>query len=122
MTGLFTQRYWAGLDGSKILYSGLIEGEWLVGWQILSCIVTAGWSFFMTGIILIILDKIPGLALNFKKFNEELGLDEQEMGEATYDYVKLLNKPKAVTKEIGTWTGHRRPSFFRRGSADSETE
>eukprot|EP00834_Sanchytrium_tribonematis_P002339 NODE_70_length_24940_cov_0.663138.p22 type:complete len:126 gc:universal NODE_70_length_24940_cov_0.663138:1076-1453(+) len=117
-TGLFAQRYWSDLDGTKIIYSGAIEGEMLIVWQFISCLVTFAWSFVITVILLYGINLIPGLSLTIKNFDAEKGLDEQEMGEATYDYLKLINKPKPTTRDIGTYTHQQR--WFRRDSEKSD--
>ena len=117
MTGIFTERNIAALDGTTILMSGLIEGESLIVWQFISCLACFSYSFIMTGIILSVINVIPGLSLNFKIFDDEIGLDAAEMGEVTYDYLRLLNAPKPIMKDASSWTGHR-PGWFKRNDHD----
>ena len=91
LNGIFCERYWPLLDGTVILYSGIIEGEYrLLGWQLLDSIVCASWSFFFTCLICFILNKIPGLQLSLSEDQYEEGLDSVEMGETTFEYIKII--------------------------------
>eukprot|EP00835_Amoeboradix_gromovi_P003179 NODE_200_length_15202_cov_0.356618.p12 type:complete len:108 gc:universal NODE_200_length_15202_cov_0.356618:8675-8352(-) len=74
----------------------------LFAWQLVDCLVCFAWSFTVTGLILLALNKIPGLALTIDDDDEINGIDAVEMGESTFDYLKLINMPKPRMKEIGT--------------------
>ena len=88
-------------------YTGAFEGGSLLKWQLASSVTCFAWSFVMTSLILLIINKIPGLNLELEEANLINGIDAVELGETTYDYVQLLNAPKIQTREFGTWTGQR---------------
>ena len=78
------------------MYSGIIEGEYrLLGWQILDCMVCATWSFCWTCAICYALNKIPGLQLSLSDDEYEQGLDSVEMGETTFEYIKMIEAKNA---------------------------
>lgn len=67
------------LDGSETS-GGLIDGYGpAIGFQIAAAVVTAVWSFLVTGIILFVLNKIPGLHLRVTLEEETDGLDKTEL-------------------------------------------
>ncbi len=47
----------------------------------------------MTCIILFLMNLIPGLSLRVSGEEEELGLDDAQLGEFAYDYVELARSP-----------------------------
>lgn len=47
------------------------------------------YSFVMTCIILFLMNLVPGLSLRVSAEEEELGLDDGQLGEFAYDYVEL---------------------------------
>eukprot|EP00835_Amoeboradix_gromovi_P003121 NODE_195_length_15388_cov_0.563926.p6 type:complete len:137 gc:universal NODE_195_length_15388_cov_0.563926:11139-11549(+) len=101
LTGVLTQRYWPSLDGTSILYSGVIEGEGLLlAWQIVDCLASFSWSFGVTSVILLLLNRIPGLSLRLDEDNEELGIDMSEMGEVAFDYIHELNATRKEKSDL----------------------
>eukprot|EP00835_Amoeboradix_gromovi_P007000 NODE_983_length_2555_cov_0.219463.p2 type:complete len:130 gc:universal NODE_983_length_2555_cov_0.219463:971-582(-) len=85
------------------MYSGVIEGEGLLLlWQLADIVACFSWSFLVTAVLLLIIDRTPGLSLTLGSEDELTGIDAIEMGEATFDYLKLINSPKPKMKEIGT--------------------
>ncbi len=51
------------------------------------------YSFVMTCVILFLMNLIPGLGLRVTAEEEELGLDDAQLGEFAYDYVELARTP-----------------------------
>lgn len=47
----------------------------------------------MTCIILFLMNLVPGLSLRASAEEEELGLDDGQLGEFAYDYVELARTP-----------------------------
>ncbi len=117
LTGVFAERRWSELDGEILQYSGLIEGETVIYWQLAASIACFAWSFFMTCIILFVINKIPGLSLKLESADQLQGIDAAEMGETTYDYVKMLNEAPKKTKDASTWTGNK-PVWFKKAESD----
>ena len=100
LTGFCTERYWPSLDGTVILYTGVIEGDGrLLAWQIVDCLASFSWSFCVTGLIVLLLDRIPGLSLRLDASEEELGIDISEMGEVAFDYVHTFDEKKKKEKK-----------------------
>ena len=99
LNGIFCEAYWPALDGTSIKYSGIIEGEYrLLGWQALDSIVCATWSFVFTCAICYVLNKIPGLQLQLSEEHYEEGLDAVEMGETTFEYIKMIEAKQLKAK------------------------
>ena len=60
----------------------------------------------MTCIILFLMNLIPGLSLRVNSEDEELGLDDAQLGEFAYDYVELRRHtddsiPSAADEIVG---------------------
>lgn len=60
-----------------------------LGYQIADCCAGFSWSFVLTCIILFLINLIPGLKLRVEAEEEELGIDDCQLGEFAYDYVEL---------------------------------
>ncbi len=77
----------------------MIPGGWLnhnwiqLAYQLSDCVSGFAYSFVMTSVILFIMNFIPGLSLRVSAEEEELGLDDAELGEFAYDYVELARTP-----------------------------
>ena len=98
-TGVFTEKYIASLDGTEI-DGGWMDHNWIqVGYQFADATAGAAWSFFVTYLILFIMDKIPGLSLRVSQEVELQGLDAAEIGEQAYAY--HINKIVTVDPETG---------------------
>jgi Amt family ammonium transporter len=54
------------------------------------------YSFFGTCIILFLMNLVPGLSLRVTAEEEEMGLDEGQLGEFAYDYVELRRETADV--------------------------
>jgi ammonium transporter, Amt family len=62
---------------------------------------TAGflWSFCLTCVLLFLMNLIPGLSLRVDANDEDLGLDDAQLGEFAYDYVELTRHATDITPE-----------------------
>jgi Amt family ammonium transporter len=88
LTGVFAQRSVTLLGGSPIEIGGMLDGHHVqVAYQLASSVAGLGYSFIVTYVILFILDKIPGLNLRMDQEEEEIGVDESELGEVAYYFV-----------------------------------
>lgn len=70
----------------------------------------------MTCVILFLLNLVPGLSLRVSAENEEIGVDDDQLGEFAYDYVELQRHTTDVltgTSELAT------PGTGRAGSSKS---
>jgi len=114
MTGIFAEKYIAGLDGTMI-NGGWLDGNWIqVGFQVADGAAGMSWSFFVTYGMLWIMDKIPGLSLRVDINTEIQGLDIGEMGELAY-----FNVDKIVAIDPKTNESHLLEQV-RDGSSKSE--
>jgi len=84
LTGIFAENYVFTLDGSTSNGAGWISGHFVqVGYQLAGVLAIGSWSFIVTGIILIIMDKL-GLKTRIDTQGELLGTDLHLMGEEGY--------------------------------------
>ncbi|CAG8443174.1 7208_t:CDS:2 [Diversispora eburnea] len=91
LTGIFAQKSIIGLDGTTGIEGGWLEGNWIqFGYQLADSVAGLAYSFFVTLIILLIMDKIPGLSLRIDPESEAKGLDETELGELAYYHIDRL--------------------------------
>jgi ammonium transporter, Amt family len=82
--------YIAALDGFSVIAGGWIENNYVqLGYQLAGSVAGFAWSFTLTCIILFLMNLVPGLSLRVKPEDEDLGLDDAQLGEFAYDYVEL---------------------------------
>jgi Amt family ammonium transporter len=97
LTGFFAQQLIGDLDGVTIS-AGWIDGNFIqVPYQIAGALATALWSFVVTYIVLITINRIPGLQFRVSSDAELIGCDLAEMGETAYKIAdmhleKLIDK------------------------------
>lgn len=111
-TGIFAADYinaTAGKDAVPIL-GGWINHHWKqVGYQLAAICANVAWSMTVTAILLLILDKIPFLRLRLRPEEEEMGTDQVEIGEFTYQeestYLPEPIRSKATTLMPEVLTG-----------------
>lgn len=71
------------------------DGGWLNhNWkqlyiQLVYILATAAYSAVVTAILCLVIDRIPGLHLRIDYNAEEIGVDEDQIGEFAYDYVEV---------------------------------
>ncbi|KAI9141570.1 ammonium transporter AmtB-like domain-containing protein [Paraphysoderma sedebokerense] len=87
LTGVFASKSIAALDGT-VITGGVIDGNphaLLVNFVV--SVVSASYSFVVTAVILLVIDRIPGLSLRLHPDAESMGVDLHELGEYGYTYV-----------------------------------
>ncbi|KAJ1983531.1 hypothetical protein H4R34_001217 [Dimargaris verticillata] len=93
LTGVFADRDIAAMDGTTEILGGWVNGHWkqmLI--QLWACAVGAAWSFVVTYLILLVMNKIPYLRVRMDPEQEKLGSDLVEMGEYGYEYIRPANE------------------------------
>ncbi|CAK7262681.1 ammonium transporter Amt1 [Sporothrix epigloea] len=94
MTGLFAADYIAHLDGFSVIPGGWLNHNWVqLGYQLADSVSGFSYSFVMTCVILFLMNLVPGLSLRVTAEEEELGIDDAQLGEFAYDYVELARTP-----------------------------
>ncbi|CAN8099487.1 unnamed protein product [Discula destructiva] len=92
-TAFFAADYIAHLDGITVISGGWLNHHWVqLGYQLADSVSGGAYSFFMTTLILFILNLTPGLHLRATEEAEILGIDDAEIGEFAYDYVELTRE------------------------------
>lgn len=90
LTGLFAANYIAHLDGFTVIPGGWLNQNYVqLGYQLADCAAGFSYSFVVTCAILFLMNLVPGLSLRATAEEEELGLDDGQLGEFAYDYVEL---------------------------------
>lgn len=102
MTGLFATDQIGGPGINGLFYTNTKDGGHQLGIQVYAMVVVAGWSAFMTLVILLILDWTIGLRVS--AYHEHHGLDESLHSEkvtTTHDERPALDTTKDVQEESG---------------------
>ncbi|KAK5112801.1 ammonium transporter Amt1 [Meristemomyces frigidus] len=101
LTGFFAADYIAHLDGFTVIQGGWLNHHWIqLAYQLCDSVSGFAYSFVVTCIILSCLSflgrYIPALRLRASKEEEELGIDDVEIGEFAYDFVEVTRdvRPK----------------------------
>jgi Amt family ammonium transporter len=82
--------YIAHLDGFTEIPGGWLNHHWIqLAYQLADCVSGFAYSFFGTCIILFLMNLVPGLSLRASEEDENLGMDDAQLGEFAYDYVEL---------------------------------
>jgi len=82
--------YIAHLDGATEIPGGWINHNYIqLGYQLADSTAGFAYSFVMTCVILFLMNLVPGLSLRASPEQEEIGLDDGQLGEFAYDYVEL---------------------------------
>jgi Amt family ammonium transporter len=78
------------LTGENAIAGGWFNQHWVqLGYQVAYIGATSAYSFIVTGVILIIMNFIPGLQLRVTQDAEREGIDEAELGEFAFDFVEV---------------------------------
>jgi Amt family ammonium transporter len=94
---LLSSDYIAHLDGFSMIPGGWINRNYIqLAYQLADCVSGFAYSFFGTCIILFLMNLVPGLSLRASAEEEEMGLDDAQLGEFAYDYVELRRDPAAL--------------------------
>ncbi|SCV06043.1 LANO_0H20846g1_1 [Lachancea nothofagi CBS 11611] len=106
--GLFAADWVLGMDGVTDHEGGWITHNYKQMYKQIAYIgAVYGYGIVVTAIICFIINKIPGLQLRATEEAEQLGLDEDQIGEFAYDYVEVrrdyfswgVNKPDTSSEE-----------------------
>ncbi|EHK49497.1 uncharacterized protein TrAtP1_010727 [Trichoderma atroviride] len=90
LTGIFGTSSIANLDGSTFGPIGWVNGHWVqLGNQLAGVCAIFGYSFTLSCIILFLMNLIPGLSLRVTVEDEDVGVDDCQLGEFAYDYVEM---------------------------------
>lgn len=82
--------YIAHLDGFSVISGGWLNHNYIqLAYQLADCCAGFSYSFVMTCVILFLMNLVPGLSLRVSAEEEEMGLDDGQLGEFAYDYVEL---------------------------------
>lgn len=102
--GIFASKTVIGYDGYSDHEGGWINHNWKQLYkQIAYSFACVGYCCVVTGLILIIMDRIPILKLRCDEEAEERGMDEDQIGEFAYDYVEVRRnffELSSITKEL----------------------
>ena len=94
LTAFFAADYIAHLDGFTEIPGGWLNHNYIqLGYQLADCVSGFSYSFVMTCVILFLMNLVPGLSLRVTAEEEELGIDDCQLGEFAYDYVELARTP-----------------------------
>lgn len=106
LTAFFAADYIAHLDGATEIEGGWLNQNWKqLGYQLADSAAGMGWSFVLSMLILYVLNIIggfwPAMRLRASAQEQELGIDDVELGEFAYDYVEVIRevKPQTVGEE-----------------------
>ncbi|CAG8733749.1 16212_t:CDS:2 [Gigaspora margarita] len=92
LTGVFADKNIAALSG-EVIMGGVINQNYI---QLAKQLSSSGagfmYSFIMTYIILLVLNKIPFLSIRLHHDKEVLGTDESDHGESAYYFVERVEK------------------------------
>lgn len=85
-----SSNYIAHLDGFSEIDGGWLNQNYIqLGYQLADCVAGFSYSFVLTCVILFLMNLVPGLSLRVTAEEEEMGLDDGQLGEFAYDYVEL---------------------------------
>ncbi|KAF2770991.1 ammonium transporter 1 [Teratosphaeria nubilosa] len=99
LTGFFAADYIASLDGHSSIPGGWLNHNWVQpAIQLADSVSGAAYSFGGSMIILTVISLLsrilPVLRLRVDRAEEEMGIDDVEIGEFAYDYVELTREVK----------------------------
>lgn len=96
LTGIFAEQWVIalgfpeGTPSDAMPKGGWLDGNWIqVPVQLAAIVSVSAWSFVVTYIILVVLNKIPSLKLRLADEDEIIGTDWAEMGERAYGYLPV---------------------------------
>ncbi|KAI5481446.1 hypothetical protein MNV49_004202 [Pseudohyphozyma bogoriensis] len=90
LTGLFADSRVTSFDGFTEISGGWINKYYRqLGIQLANAVAIVAYTAVMSLILLVIVDYIPGCSLRCSEEAEILGIDEDQCGEVSYDFVQL---------------------------------
>lgn len=125
LNAFFASKEIAHLDGYTVIAGGWVDRHWAqLGIQLADSAAGFAWSFTMTTLILVTMSftarYVPALQLRATKEEEELGIDDVELGEFAYDYVELVREVKP-SDFLSTLQGEEDDEASRRSHRQSQT-
>lgn len=87
LTAFFAADYIAHLDGATEIKGGWLNHHWAqLGYQLAGAFATLGYSFVVSSVILVIMNRIPYLNVRMTEEEEMLGTDMAQIGEFAFDW------------------------------------
>ncbi|RCI03276.1 hypothetical protein CU098_012468 [Rhizopus stolonifer] len=107
LTGIFAEQwvialgYPEGTPASDMPRGGWLDGHWMqVPVQLAAIVTISAWSFVMTYLILVVLNKIPSFKLRLADEDEIIGTDWAEMGERAYGYLPMDEEQSRIQQLV----------------------
>jgi hypothetical protein len=101
LTGIFAQQDIIALsynEGDTVPLGGWLDGNFIqLPIQLAAIVTVSVWSFVVTYIILVVINKIPFLRLRLNDEAEMMGVDWAEMGERAYAYLPVTESGDFIT-------------------------
>ncbi|KAI1110565.1 ammonium transporter [Nemania sp. NC0429] len=90
LTGLFAADWIVQLDGVNTIPGGWLNHNYIqLAYQLADSVAGFSYSFVLTCVILFLMNLIPGLSLRVSPEDEDIGVDDVQLGEFAYDYVEI---------------------------------
>ncbi|KAM3473054.1 hypothetical protein MY8738_008569 [Beauveria namnaoensis] len=112
MVGLIFNAFFAtkkviGLDGVKSgTLGGFLDRKYAtISWQIAAIVSATAYAFIISAIVAKIIDFVPGLKLRASEEAELVGMDDDQHGGFSYDYVEVRRDFLAWRPQTGRLTG-----------------
>jgi Amt family ammonium transporter len=99
LTGVFADARIGAYDGSAINGGWISQNFIQLGYQVAGTVATAAYSFIISAVLLLIIDRIPGLNLRATDFEEVSGLDHFQLGDEAYLMSGGTSGKKSVVSE-----------------------
>lgn len=107
LTGVFAERYIISLGSppgtplEDVQIGGWLDGHWMqVPIQLAMIAAVSGWSFVVTYIILLVINKIPYMQVRLHHEDERIGTDYAQMGERAYNYIQWEEEMRRVNSQM----------------------
>jgi ammonium transporter, Amt family len=106
MTGFFAANWVTALDGVTTTNpGGWYSRNWIqMGYQLAAALTCAAWSFFVSCLLLFVINKIPGLHLRATEEEELQGLDQKYFSDYDMDTYGMGQYGAAIDAERGSGT------------------
>ena len=102
LTGIFTAKWIAHLDGTTEIAGGWLNQHWIqLAYQLADGTTGMAYSFVVSCGILFVISYIPGMHLRATEEEEIGGMDETEVGEFAYDYVEITRDVATGVEQMG---------------------
>ncbi|EFP85268.2 uncharacterized protein PGTG_11437 [Puccinia graminis f. sp. tritici CRL 75-36-700-3] len=104
LTGIFAQKSIASSDGFTVIDGGMIDKNWKQMYKQLAWVGAGGtWSFVITYLIMIVINRIPFCSFRVDSESEVKGIDEDQSGETAYapDSYMFRRPPTMIDSKRG---------------------